>query len=509
MSASNVRIPPSASIPTTALHRITVDLFLGPVAIALVLFLSVLVPVRDAQAQSLGADGLSWGVTKSAPDTASVNNGALAIATTFAVAVTWYGVKNITPVGRVVSVGASVAGPIIANMLRTAQAAGKIAGSPAMLALALALGGANLNYDPGSNQFLSPNTANKPNGSTVDYTSTGWWTTSQNFGRCYQASPCDALTAAQVYMDASQGAGKFTVYSITLVLPAGVIAYVAGKRNSDGQIFNNVLSISRATSYTEPPATYVPSTDAQLATAASTPAALAKVWDAASDSDKDQLIGGGVPGTPTFPNGDTMQFPPRTTTGAGTDGQGRPMNGTFTMVPSVKLRPNTGADAIKNPVLAQPSQVNSWNGTDAVGNPVNGSNTTTYPTQAPTASAGSNVTVNVDTCGLPGKAPCKIDEAGTPTMGNQYVQPTTDLGAARADAVQKMNDVAKQTDFGFKMPTLLPGGSCQPIQFFKWKDFDGTVDLCAKLGFIRTLLSWLWGALAAIYIYNRVSSANA
>ncbi len=137
---------------------------------------------------------------------------------------------------------------------------------------------------------------------------------------------------------------------------------------------------------------------------------------------------------------------------------------------------------------------------------------TTQTNASPQGAPSVPTKVDIDTCGLPGKPACKIDETGTAAETDGKTKVTKvgdDLVAARTDAVQKMNDATKQTDFGYKMPTLLPGGSCQPIQFFKWKDFNGTVDLCEKLGFIRTLLSWLWGAGAAIYIYNRVSSANA
>lgn len=120
--------------------------------------------------------------------------------------------------------------------------------------------------------------------------------------------------------------------------------------------------------------------------------------------------------------------------------------------------------------------------------------------------------VDIETCGLPGKPACKIDETGTPTEQagkDKITAAQTELTTARQDAEQQLRNAAQVSTFGLSMPTLLPGGSCQPIQFFKWKAFDGTVDLCERLGFIRTLLSWLWGALAAIYIYNRVSSANA
>lgn len=139
---------------------------------------------------------------------------------------------------------------------------------------------------------------------------------------------------------------------------------------------------------------------------------------------------------------------------------------------------------------------------------------TTETTETATAPAQGKTPekVDIETCGLPNKPACKIDETGTATEADgkaKVTAATADLTAARVDAVQKMNDAAKQTEFGLHLPQFLPGGSCQPITFFHWKDRDGTVDLCDKLSFIRTLLSWLWPSLAAIYIYNKVASANA
>ncbi|QWC89300.1 hypothetical protein [Cupriavidus metallidurans] len=474
MTVSNAKIRPSASIPPIGRHQVAADLFLGPVVIALVLFLSLLIPIRDAKAQTLSADGLSWGVTKSGPDTASVNNGALAIATTFAVAATWYGVKNITPVGRVVTVGASVAGPIIANMLRTAQTAGKIAGSPAMLALALALGGANLAYDASSNTFTSPG----------QYGPLTWFQPNHDKTGPFWDNPmtaCQALGGNHIESSGGMSNGYYLQYN----------CYSGGPGNW----------VSLGGIYSKPGGGQTQaSTDAQLAAAASTPAALAKAWDAASDSDKEQLIGGGVPGTPTFPNGDTMQFPPRTTTGAGTDGQGRPMNGTFTMLPSVKVVPNTGADAIKNPVAVQPSQVNTWSGTDAVGNPVSGTNTTTYPTQTapPASQAGSGgTTVNVETCGLPGKPPCKIDEGGTPTEQSAEIVATT--RQAIDDAMRQQTDALKDVLKGEKPETdwfswlpVIPRSECKPMTIDLPLGETATVDWCPAVEFMKVLSTVAW-----------------
>ncbi|MFJ4290334.1 hypothetical protein ACIP1U_11165 [Cupriavidus sp. NPDC089707] len=486
--------------------RSTVDLFLGPAAITLALLFSLLMPVREAQAQTLTADGLSWGVAKSGPDSATVQNGALAIASTFALTAAWYGVTKVTPIGRTVTTAAAVVGPIAANMLRQAAAKGPLTG--AMLALAVALG-SDAVYDAATNTFKAPvKPTDGSQGFTWQSSFTGTYANnpqavcdaeSVTFGRTLKAVDPSNSAAASVYYCYYDGANN------------GQFIYSSGRQANrspncqTGYVKSGSVCVSTQLGTAD---------DTQLATAAQAATALPKVWDAAGTEDRDKLIGGGTPGTPTFPSGNTVTFPTQTTTGAGTDAQGRPFNGTVSTVPGFQINANTGADKLANPATVTPTQTRTWAGTDSAGNPVNQSSTVTFPPQnvaipnqqqaVSPASAPS-----IDTCGLPGKPKCLIDETGTPNAEGKFTQSTSELAQARADAITQMQDAAKVTSFALSVPTLLPGGSCQPIQFFKWKEFDGTVDLCERLGFIRTLLGWLWGALAAIYIYNRVSSANA
>ncbi|WP_152567224.1 virulence factor TspB C-terminal domain-related protein [Cupriavidus metallidurans] len=93
----------------------------------------------------------------------------------------------------------------------------------------------------------------KPNGSTVDYTTTGWWVANDVAPTCKQVSPCDAATAGQAATNAL-GVGKYTLYSLTLVVGGGLdglAATVMVKSVADGSL-SSPISLRRATKYVDP-----------------------------------------------------------------------------------------------------------------------------------------------------------------------------------------------------------------------------------------------------------------
>lgn len=113
------------------------------------------------------------------------------------------------------------------------------------------------------------------------------------------------------------------------------------------------------------------------------------------------------------------------------------------------------------------------------------------------------------TCGLPNTPPCKIDESGTPSPQDGKAAMTgAEITAAREAAESTLETVTGPKEFGFSFPSLFPEPSCSPLTWFKWKSYEGSVDLCDKLGFLRTLLMWLWPVLAAKYVWGRTVSAN-
>ncbi|MDE4919810.1 hypothetical protein [Cupriavidus metallidurans] len=363
----------------------------------LAVLLAVLLSVPTVRAQTLNSDGsLHWGITSSGPSTSQVVGTSLVIAAvasglvltlTPPGAIAGAGAATVALTGRAFTLAGQYVGPIAAGMLRQAAAKGPLTG--AMLALAAALG-SDAVYDANSNSFNSVNTVNKPNGSTIDYTFTGWWGYN-DYGVCKQASPCDAGTAGQAALDGYFGANKWVLYSITVNPsdPTKKTAVIAGRRVSDGVVQTNLTSISRATSYTDPPATYVPSTDAQLSSAAQAPAALAKVWDAGgcpqrvttfrdtlSADDPCAKIIGSPAGqwTPvSVPNGGSISLP--STTQTVTDSTGKVAQ-TITTTPTAQVKPNTDqATMAASPVIVTPGSV-----VKTVTNNADGSQTTTTTT---------------------------------------------------------------------------------------------------------------------------------
>ncbi|MBN6210790.1 hypothetical protein JYK21_30395 [Ralstonia pickettii] len=125
---------------------------------------------------------------------------------------------------------------------------------------------------------------------------------------------------------------------------------------------------------------------------------------------------------------------------------------------------------------------------------------------------GTQPKVELKTCGLADTGPCRIDESGTPTVadGKAAVSAAqSDLTQTRQDAQTNFTTVNQGRSFDLHMPHLLPGGTCQPVEWFSWGSWRGSWDPCDSMAYVRTLLSWLWYTLAAIYIWNRTASANA
>jgi hypothetical protein len=112
------------------------------------------------------------------------------------------------------------------------------------------------------------------------------------------------------------------------------------------------------------------------------------------------------------------------------------------------------------------------------------------------------------TCGLPGTPPCKLDETGTPTAGNDG-QARADLEAAANAAIAKVNEalsVQLPWVWGFSLPAgacsnwVIPAAGVLP---------GGTVDICGQwiVGFWRDLWAWALAVFAGWYAWRRYSDA--
>lgn len=175
----------------------------------------------------------------------------------------------------------------------------------------------------------------------------------------------------------------------------------------------------------------------------------------------------------------------------------------------VQARPNSGSGAASSPLNYQTSATNTRtcpDGTTTTNTNTDSGDTSGQPASSPSAST------QYKGCGLADSGPCKIDESGTPTVADGKAAITavqSDLTQTRQDAQTNFTTVNQGRSFDLHMPHLLPGGTCQPVEWYSWGSWRGSWDPCDSMAYVRTLLSWLWYTLAAMYIWNRTASANA
>ncbi|MGX0618919.1 hypothetical protein ACUXAV_001616 [Cupriavidus metallidurans] len=357
----------------------------------LAVLLAVLLSVPTVRAQTLNSDGsLHWGITSSGPSTSQVVGTSLVIAAvasglvltlTPPGAIAGAGAATVALTGRAFTLAGQYVGPIAAGMLRQAAAKGPLTG--AMLALAVALG-SDAAYDPNGGGFLSPGAANKPNGSTVDWDSTGWMTVG---GTSCTSYSCSAEVACRAAPSIAGGSYPILAY---IRLNGVQQAYCYARRATDSPGSEGAWGlIQRQSNYVDPTKPSVPSTDAQLSSAAQAPAALAKVWDAggcpqkvttfrdtlSADDPCAKIIGSpaGQWAPVSVPNGGSISLP--STTQTVTDSTGKVAQ-TITTTPTAQVKPNTDqATMAASPVIVTPGSV-----VKTVTNNADGSQTTTTTT---------------------------------------------------------------------------------------------------------------------------------
>jgi len=367
------------------------------VALLIAFVLAVVLSGKEAEAQTLTSDGsVSWGITTSGPSSATVSGTSLVIgaaAMTLGVAALGGPAATMALTGRALTVAGSAVGPIAMNMLRTAAARGPLTG--AMLALALALG-SDAVYDAASNSFKSSGTA-------VDLASTGWNSLANS------CSPSTAAACAIVSCANRYGSRFVSVDSVVLTDPthADVYCKITDNGGTVGKAQYGLMRLPNEPPYTAPS---VPSTDAQLASAASAPSALAKVWDAGGcpqkittyrdtvslDDPCAKIIGapGGVWTPVTVPNGGQITLPGRTETTVGSDGRAQ----TRTITPTAQVAPNADQPTMPaSPVVLTPGQIDKTVVTNPDGSQTTTTTTSTGPAQKDSDKPTTTATFNGQT----------------------------------------------------------------------------------------------------------------
>ncbi|UBM11686.1 hypothetical protein [Cupriavidus metallidurans] len=360
----------------------------------LAVLLAVLLSVPTVRAQTLNSNGtLNWGITSNGPSTSTVVGTSLVIAAAAAGlaltlsppgAIAGAGAATVALTGRAFTLAGQYVGPIAAGMVRSAISRGPVL-TGAMLALATAMTSGGVSFDPATGSFSTST-------GQVDPASTGWLS---NLATCNSSS--DAGTCALLHCKkALPNDTNVSVNAIRIatdIPPVGHWAYVwcDSAQRPTYKVTGGAMFVSANPSAIYNSPYVVPSTDADLATAAAAPAALAKVWDAGgcpqkvttfrdtlSADDPCAKIISDPRGqwTPvTVPNGGSISLP--STTQTVTDSTGKVAQ-TVTTTPTAQVTPNTNqATMAASPVTVTPGSV-----VKTVTNNADGSQTTTTTTTA-------------------------------------------------------------------------------------------------------------------------------
>jgi hypothetical protein len=164
-------------------------------------------------------------------------------------------------------------------------------------------------------------------------------------------------------------------------------------------------------------------------------------------------------------------------------------------VPAVKGNPSAGGEG-----TAPLGSSGGGTGGTAGGPGRSGDGDVREGTEAPGDDGGSGggggstpIEVEIETCGLPGKPPCKIDETGTPTPGDLNAAGTdarAEIDQAEQEGKGLIEGMAQRTDgkpqwtWSFALPS---GCSPYPLEAFAF-----SIDICQWQPMIHDLMSLVW-----------------
>lgn len=215
-----------------------------------------------------------------------------------------------------------------------------------------------------------------------------------------------------------------------------------------------------------------------------------------------------------------LQTEPATVTGPATvPGQ------TTSTTESVKLVPGTNIEAAPGTTTPTDQGTKTTTKTESQKLTYSGNTVTTNSTVNNTTVTITNNTTNqttvegdkteeiqdkeepkeIETCGLPGKPACKIDETGTPEPKEQTAQKDTD------DAIKPLDDFLKNPKAALpELPTInwaftLPSG-CSPIALPAFDPWLQEIDVCRFQPIFHDIMGFIWvmgGIFGAIGIFWR------
>lgn len=506
----------SSSARIDRVHRVWLDLLVGPVSLALVLLLSLLVPMR-AQAQSAGVspvlDGSLQGLV--ARIVLNRNQSMAAGSATSSGLQVLMGAQADIGIGQVTA-NSGVIGRVMLNEVRTvsmASIASRVVGIATPIALTM-LAADLISY--GIKQCATATTGwcgpqQNPNAGDTGFNG-HQWRVADSKGTYYGDSPASACqTAITAY-----GNSSWTYSGVTQVSGTQYNCLING-----GTVFSSAYSNTPcAANYVASGSSCVPDPNApqvaytypqlspQLAQALSgNPNRSKDYWGIMSPADWYAAVSD--PSTSAQP---AQIVNPANGQVAGPRTSSTSSAGTTTQQTNYTVSPNTDTGTLaSNPVtLTTTTTTTNPDGTTTT-------TTTTTPVTGGGSQGGSSPQPQPASspipCGLGigGSPKCQIDETGTPTKTDAttaMAQPATDLETAEQTAETQLKNVNNGISWPLHMPHILPGGTCQPIQWFSWGSWTGSWDVCTQLGYVRDLLAWLWPVLSAVYVWNKAAGAN-
>lgn len=191
-------------------------------------------------------------------------------------------------------------------------------------------------------------------------------------------------------------------------------------------------------------------------------------------------------------------------------------------LPAASAPPGQGTQAQGNPAAGPAPSTGPGSGaggggrTPLVGNGGNGGGGSDASNAPPGDGGGGGtggsgpIDVNVETCGLPGKPPCKIDETGTPDGKDAYTEARTAFDQQAERRRQQVQDSGNSvSSLPYRFQWGIPQGSCSPFQFTFGAGREWVVDVCHSplIEAWRAIWGWVLAVGAALYMWRTATGA--
>lgn len=185
-------------------------------------------------------------------------------------------------------------------------------------------------------------------------------------------------------------------------------------------------------------------------------------------------------------------------------------------------------DPVKNPNPAPASNPDTWTQpgvrvnpsptpsdpwrVDVVLEPKTKTDPSTNSPTPPVSTAAKPEPIDIQTCGLPGKPKCQIDEAGTPTYDPKKFEldrPTLDTASkTQRDTVSSATDKATLFTPWATFFTLPPLAACTPIAMPVYAGAQiASLNVCPAAEWLRGLMGFVWAAVGFFFVFRTVQDA--